>query len=190
MNQILIGLHGRARSGKDTVARYLALHLALISYAFADPLKQALAGIFNLTQAHLEGDLKEVPLPVIGRSPRELMQLLGTEWGRDLVHPQLWLLLAEQNLHLLAEHHQDMRGAVVRDVRFENEADWLRGKGGVIVHILRPDAQKVAAHTSELGLTVGPNDLVIHNDGTLAELYDKLDALIARLHHNAVQRAA
>lgn len=190
MNQLIIGLHGRARSGKDTVARYLANHLALLSYAFADPLKQALAGLFHLTQAHLEGELKETPLPGIGKSPRELMQLLGTEWGRDMVHPQLWLLLAEQNLQLLAEHHQDMHGVVIRDVRFENEAEWLRSKGGVIVHLVRPDADPVAAHCSEHGLARGPNDLVIHNDGSLAELYDKLDALITRLHHRVQQQAA
>ncbi len=190
MNQIIIGLHGRARTGKDTVARYLATHLMLLSYAFAEPLKQALAGLFHLTQAHLEGDLKEAPLPSIGKSPRELMQLLGTEWGRNLIHPELWLLLAEQNLQLLCEHHQDMHGVVIRDVRFENEADWLRSKGGVIVHLMRPDADAVAAHSSEQGLAWDPNDLVIRNDGSLAELYDKLDALITQLHHRALQRAA
>ncbi|WP_137822147.1 deoxynucleotide monophosphate kinase [Pseudomonas sp. D(2018)] len=190
MNQLIIGLHGRARSGKDTVARYLAVHLSLLSYAFAEPLKQVLAELFHLTQAHLEGDLKELALPGIGKSPRELMQLLGTEWGRDRVHPQLWLLLAEQNLQLLAEHHQDMKGVVIRDVRFENEADWLRSKGGIIVHLQRPDAQQVAGHSSENGLAIAPDDLVIHNDGSLSELYDKLDALITRLHHRAIQQAA
>ena len=178
MSQILIGLAGRARVGKDTVARYLAAHLTLISYAFADPLKQALAGMFHLTAAQLDGSEKEQPLAWLGKSPRELMQLLGTEWGRDLVHPQLWLLLAEQNLQLLAEHDQAMEGVVIRDVRFDNEADWVRSKGGVILHITRPDAIEVATHTSESGVTHRPGDLSLVNDGTLDQLYDEIDALI------------
>jgi hypothetical protein len=181
MSQILIGLAGRARVGKDTVASYLAAHLILISYAFADPLKQALAGLFSLTTAQLEGAEKELPLEWLGKSPRELMQLLGTEWGRDLVHPQLWLLLAEQNLQALAELNQDMQGVVIRDVRFDNEAAWVRSKGGVIVHITRPDASDVAHHISESGVTPWPGDHLVVNDGPLEQLYDDLEGLIQAL---------
>lgn len=188
MSQILIGLAGRARVGKDTVARYLAAHLTLISYAFADPLKQALASMFHLTAAQLDGAEKEQPLPWLGKSPRELMQLLGTEWGRDLVHPQLWLLLAEQNLQLLAEHDQAMKGVVIRDVRFDNEAAWVRSKGGVILHITRPDAAAVASHSSEAGIARCSSDFALANEGTLDELYDKLDSFISSLHR--IRRAA
>lgn len=188
MSQLLIGLAGHARVGKDTVARYLAAHLTLISYAFADPLKQALASMFNLTANQLEGTEKEQPLPWLGKSPRELMQLLGTEWGRDLVHPQLWLLLAEQNLQLLAEHDQAMQGVVIRDVRFDNEADWVRSKGGVILHISRRGIRPANNHVSEYGVRHYRGDYVIENDGTLGELYDQLDRAIAHLMRN--QRAA
>ncbi len=188
MSQLLIGLAGHARVGKDTVARYLAAHLTLISYAFADPLKQALASMFNLTANQLEGTEKEQPLPWLGKSPRELMQLLGTEWGRDLVHPQLWLLLAEQNLQLLAEHDQAMQGVVIRDVRFDNEADWLRSKGGVIFHISRSGIHPANDHVSEYGVRHYRGDYVIENDGTLEELYDQLDRAISHLMRS--QRAA
>lgn len=189
MSQILIGLAGLARSGKDTAARYLAAHLTLISYAFADPLKQALASMFHLTAAQLEGAEKEQPLPWLGKSPRELMQLLGTEWGRDLVHPHLWLLLAEQNLQLLAEHDQAMKGVVIRDVRFDNEAEWIRSKGGVILHLSRPDAAAVAQHSSESGVTKGLGDYLIRNDGALDQLYDELDHFITALQRHK-QRVA
>lgn len=188
MSQLLIGLAGHARVGKDTAARYLAAHLTLISYAFADPLKQALASMFNLTANQLEGTEKEQPLPWLGKSPRELMQLLGTEWGRDLVHPQLWLLLAEQNLQLLAEHDQAMQGVVIRDVRFDNEADWVRSKGGVILHISRRGIRPANDHVSEYGVRHYRGDYVIENDGTLEELYAQLDRTISHLIRS--QRAA
>ncbi|WP_110995830.1 deoxynucleotide monophosphate kinase [Pseudomonas sichuanensis] len=175
MSQILIGLAGHARVGKDTAAQYLEAHHTLISYAFADPLKQALASMFNLADTQLEGPAKELPLTWLGKSPRELMQLLGTEWGRDLVHPQLWLLLAEQKLQLLAEHDQSMNGVVIRDVRFENEADWVRNKGGVIFHISRRGIRPANGHVSESGVRHNAGDYVIENDGTLEELYSQLD---------------
>lgn len=191
MKQLIIGLHGLARTGKDTAARYLAAHYALLSYAFADPLKAAIMQMFNLTAEHIEGALKEEPLPSIGKSPRQLMQLLGTDWGRDMVHRELWLLLAEQNLHNLAELNQDSAlGAILRDVRFENEASWVRSKGGVIVHIHRPTAQAVATHASESGIAVHDNDFVIHNDEDLPHLYKQLDRLMALLMRRQALRNA
>lgn len=175
MSQILIGLAGHARVGKDTVAKYLAAHLTLISYAFADPLKQALARMFHLSDAQLEGADKEKSLAWLGKSPRELMQLLGTEWGRDLVHPELWLLLAERNLQLLAKHDQSMKGVVIRDVRFDNEADWVRNKGGVIFHISRRGIRPANEHISESGVRHHTGDYAIRNDATLDELYDQIE---------------
>jgi hypothetical protein len=47
--------------------------------------------------------LKETPLPVIGKSPREIMQTLGTEWGRRLVNPDLWVCLAEREVEKLRQ---------------------------------------------------------------------------------------
>lgn len=188
MSPILIGLAGHARVGKDTVANHLATHLTLISYAFADPTKQALASMFHLSTAQLEGAEKEQPLSWLGKSPRELMQLLGTEWGRNFVHPQLWLLLAEQNLQLLADHDQSMNGVVIRDVRFENEADWIRSKGGVIFHISRCGVRPANEHPSEHGVQRRSGDYAIENNGTLEDLYDQVDRAVSGLMR--CQRAA
>lgn len=191
MSQLIIGLHGLARTGKDTLAAYLAAHFALYSYAFADPLKQALAHMFNLTQAQLDGAEKEQVIDWLGKSPRQLMQLLGTEWGREQVHPRLWLLLAEQNLnHAFRIDQTDFAGVVLRDVRFENEAAWVRAKGGTVVHILRPDAQAVAAHKSESGLSIHDADCVLHNDGSLQEFFSKADNLMSTLKHRQQHKAA
>jgi hypothetical protein len=179
MSHLLIGLHGLARTGKDTVARCLAAHYALLSYAFAEPLKHALAHMFSLTEAQVEGAIKEQNIEWLGKSPRQLMQLLGTEWGRHLVHPDLWLLLAQQNIsnHLSIDQTR-YNGVVVRDVRFENEATWLRKQGGSVVHILRPDAPSVASHSSESGLIIHDNDFVLRNEGSLDDLYAQVAQLM------------
>lgn len=191
MSQLLIGLAGKARSGKDTAASYLAAQYALLSYAFADPLKTALAQLFGLTSAHLEGALKELPLPDIGKSPRELMQLLGTEWARDMVHRDLWLLLAKQNISAQLDGDQSHHnGVIIRDVRFENEAQWIRSQGGVVVHIQRPDAQPVAAHISETPLLVGTKDAVVHNTGSIEDFHSELRTLMIYLQRRQALNAA
>lgn len=186
MNHLLIGLHGLARTGKDTAASYLAEQFMLYSYAFADPLKAAVAQLFNLSHDHMEGSLKETLLPGIGKSPRQLMQLLGTEWGRQQVHPELWLLLATQNIsYQMVIDQTHYAGVVIRDVRFENEAEWIRRQGGHVVHILRPDAAAVAAHSSESGIAIHDNDFTVHNEGTLDDLYRQLGrmmAIVQRVH--------
>jgi hypothetical protein len=191
MKQILIGLHGLARTGKDTAANYLAAQYAFMAYAFAAPLKTALQLMFNLTEEQLNGALKEVPLANIGKSPRELMQLLGTEWGRHLVHNDLWLLLARQHLDAALElNNQWLQGFVISDVRIENEATWIRNQGGTVLHLLRPDAAPVNPHITEAGVAIHDNDFVIQNDADLQHLYAQLDHLMLILMRRQALRSA
>jgi hypothetical protein len=189
MSTLLIGLTGAARSGKSTAAAELAAQHGFIHYAFAQPLKAMLAEGLNLSAAQLEGAEKEEPLPWLGKSPRELLQTLGSEWGRALVHRELWLRVARQNLDNLAECHPQAP-IVISDVRYEDEAAFVRERGGVLVHILRPDAPPVRAHASEAGVAIGDNDLTIHNDGDLAELRARVLEAVQRAAARAGRRAA
>ena len=181
MKQILIGLTGHARTGKTTAANYLASEHRFETYAFATPLKEGIATMFNLGAEDIEGPGKEHPIAWLGRSPRQLMQLLGTEWGRDMLSASIWIDLAEQNLSNLAELYPEASGFVISDVRFENEADFVRKHGGLIIHVQRPDAATVSPHVSELGVAVQPYDAVIINDSDLAGLFAQLDRAIAAL---------
>lgn len=64
---------------------------------------------------------------------------------------------------------------IIKDIRYENEADFWRSHHGVIWHIQRKDALKVASHSSEEGVQQKPLDLLIVNDATLEELQAKVD---------------
>ena len=164
----LIGLAGFAGVGKDTVAAVLARDHGYRRYALADPLREGLAVMLGLDREVFEDRTrKEAPIDWLGRSPRYLMQTLGTEWGRDLVAADLWLRVAERRIAALGPR------VVVSDIRFDNEADWVRALGGVVWHIRRPGFGG-GAHRSESGVRVRPGDAVIANDGTL-------DALAARV---------
>ena len=59
---------------------------------------------------------------------------------------------------------------IIKDVRFENEAAFLRSHNGVIWHIKRDNALKVISHSSEKGIEVKSGDLVIENNGSLEDL--------------------
>ena len=187
--QLLIGLSGRARTGKTTAANHLANTYDLVTYALADPLREGLMNIFNLSPCDFDDERKELTIDWLGRSPRELMQSMGTDWGRHQVHPELWLLLAEKNLEFLGQTNDNARGFVISDLRFENEADFVRKRGGMVIHLLRTDAAEVNPHISETGIGIQDNDLVLHNDGAIEDLFGQLDeifeALVARANRFA-----
>lgn len=170
-NPRLIGLHGPARSGKDTVGQMLVDGFCVERISFAEPIRDALRGMMGLTDEHFHGSLKEVQMPWLGKSPRQLMQTLGTEWGRGVVHPDLWLLLAQRKIDAFFERG---RSVVITDVRFENEADLIRQAGGQVWHVHRPNVQQVAAHASEAGIAFEVGDLRIDNNGSLEDLCDEV----------------
>lgn len=170
---ILIGLVGRARVGKDTAAAYLK-HRGFHPVAFADPLKDMLEAAFG---PHFRTGDREKPLEWLGKSPRELMQTLGTEWGRDCVHRDLWVLLAHRRWQMF-KHTSLREGVVFTDVRFENEAGWITSQGGWLFEITRPDAQVVNPHSSEQADLSDLCDFRVDNDSTLQHLYSRLDCLV------------
>ena len=163
----IIGIAGRARSGKSTAAELLLrLGVGRYLYSFADPIRAMLKAGFaiDLDTAYWQMR-KEDPLPEFGgKSPRELMQSLGTEWGRQMVDPNVWLTLASGALR------RGGRGMIIADVRFANEAAWVRGMGGVILHIERGNAPPVRPHASEAGVPQLEGDLRIFNESTPASL--------------------
>lgn len=251
----IIGLAALARSGKDTVATMLLSYPGVAAYALADPLKLGCQALFGLTEDETWcDDIKEQPIDLWGRSPREFFQTVGTEWMRNH-NPDHWLIRAEREINppetsqtgankvspskpnntpftlaaqaifdfsdeqlsdpelltsqdptwglspakaidLLKVHtyalypDYDTRRAkrpveqlkprskipadattvIFKDIRFENEAAFLREHNGLIWHIVRPNLQKVNAHSSEHGIAQAPDDLLITNAGSLDDL--------------------
>lgn len=181
----LIAIAGRARCGKGTVAQWFGKERGAFLALFAFPIKQALIGMFGplcgLSWDHFENDdLKEAPLPVIGVSPRKLAQTLGTEFGRNCVHQDVWVMQLEAFLASCRVWKKPGQTIVLHDLRFENEAAWVRANGGTIIHLTRPGADGavgVPGHASEAGIIPTTGDLLIENDGTIAKLHAKLAEL-------------
>lgn len=131
----------------------------------------------DTVDAMLEGSLKETAVPELGRTPRYLLQTLGTEWGRDTVKDSIWV----DNLIARAQRSiANGRPVVVDDLRFPNEFDALRRCGACLVKIIRPDAEDrgSAAHISEGGLNDHAFDYVIVNEGSLADYHDTVRSFL------------
>lgn len=165
----LIGIAGPARAGKDTLAGYACGNLLYQHYWFAKPLKEAARHMFGLSDRQLYGDLKEVKDKRWRKSPREILQILGTEVARDMFHKNLWIMRAEQEFIKC-----DRRGMIISDVRYENEAKWIRKMGGIVVHVKRANAKKVRKHASEDGIKLHKDDIIIQNNGTITQLYKEI----------------
>jgi len=195
----IIGLTGKARSGKDTAARCIHQHIlnhtatvdfeysyALGLEAFAAPLKSMVAMLLDFfgkgeimnpatLQPYIDGELKEELIPEIGASPRKLLQTLGTEWGRQTIKDDIWIACMLERIKkysMILDHGFAGVIIVITDVRFDNEATALKELGATLVEIKRDDVPDVvgdAPHGSEAGVSVDMIDRVVYNNGTLEE---------------------
>jgi hypothetical protein len=192
--RLLIGLTGRAGAGKSTVAAMLADQYACHQLALADPILEMVHVLFALTGVDgawaIERALTEQPT-MLGYSYRHLAQTLGTEWGRGL-HPDFWVRVLDLRL-AMPELQQE--NVVISDVRFPNEADYIRRCGGVLVRVLRDAtaapgagmAPATAAHASEQHSATLPVTHELINNGSLATLEDQVDRLVDSLRIGAKQ---
>lgn len=162
----LIGIAGKARSGKDTAANYLLEKLGddWSSASFADPMK-AMLGVIGV---NCSDAAKDLPKNQYGVSTRHMLQTLGTEWGRDGIGSDFWIDVFEM--------YNAGQCVIVPDVRFENEAELIR-EHGVLIHVQGRGGIS-GNHVSEKSLPVKDGDIVIDNNGSLSEFYSKINELV------------
>lgn len=202
---MIVGLVGFIGQGKGTAGNLLAEH-GFRRDSFAAPVKDAVAAIFGWDRALLEGDtdesrkFRETPCSfwsdVMGRdyTPREALQKMGTEAGRNVFHNDLWTRALEARIK-----ESGATNHVITDCRFPNEAKLIRELGGEVIEITRgtrPVWYDYAAqlnedndwngqvqvmdeypdvHFSEWAWVGSPEiTQVIENNGSVGELEDKL----------------
>lgn len=160
----VIGFAGYAGAGKNAAAEAIGT----VVLGFADPLYAGLAVMLGVPEDSLrERTTKELPLPV-GRSPRHLLQTLGTEWGRELVRGDLWIYRARQRVAEATRLGAEV--IAFTDVRFPNEAKFIRQElGGQVWWVDRPGVVG-GPHVSENSLAAGDCDRVINNAGSRDQL--------------------
>ena len=161
--------------GKTTVANFILQDLPEFQRVpFAGPMRRMLTTFLfeagcTYSDAYYylsdpvgkELDIPQMSYPTTGR---HLLRTLGTEWGRNCVHPDLWVQIWEQVIS---------GPTIADDLRFPNEAAAIRRLGGEVWCIHRPGASDTSGHASEAGIDVA-FDLVLNNDGTIRDLHQKV----------------
>jgi hypothetical protein len=177
----LIGLAGRAGSGKDTEGKRLKSEFGYTITHMADPLKEGCRAFFGFNDEQLYGNLRDTIDPFWGFSPRKALQKLGTE-GMRIGFP---LQVPEANigdgfwLKRFEKWMLDHRGerVAVCDIRFPNESELIRRLGGVVIRISR-QGLPCRDHASENGIDTMQVDYDVSNDGTIDELHQKVMTIL------------
>lgn len=155
----LVGLTGKAGSGKSFIASNVLVPEGYIPLALAGPMKAELAG-----QGVIPGD---EALGFKPKSPRtrSVLQIYGTELGRERFHEDVWCSTLEWWIGWFTEH--DMDRFVITDVRFPNELRWLEMLGGVAIRVTGRGGLEGEAgeHISETALDEIPVDEVDNSEG-------------------------
>ena len=166
----IIGLCGKAGCGKDLAATILHQEVTAHRMAFAEPLYEAISVITKVRLSQFDNrKFKEQIIPWIGKSPRYLLQTLGTEWGRKLVGEDFWVDILKNRIEMMEWWNGIARDIVITDVRFENEAKMIKGMGGEVWQINRPGTAAVLEHVSENGIAECYIDRTLINSSGIDE---------------------
>lgn len=170
----ILGVVGRKREGKDTVLdilRSIRGPLPTRRRALADPIKTFAREVWGLSEEQTDGDLKESLDERWGCTPRKILQHLGTEVARG-IHPDTWVryLIRSVERDVASREYHEETLWVVPDVRFVNEAGWLRAHGALLWRVRRFDDPGADAHASEREIDAIRVDRTIENKGSLNDL--------------------
>src|SRR5258706_4604274 len=147
---MILGLSGKAGSGKDTVAALLGKRTGAVRVAFADKLKAAVGAVFDFTHEQMYDAAKKEEIdPFWEETPRRVLQEVGQHMRK--LDSDIWVKAA---LRSCTDTSKDY---VITDVRYPNEADAIVACGGKVIRIYRPDRRDLAdaaaaQHTSETAM--------------------------------------
>lgn len=130
----LIGIGGYARVGKDTVGKSILTYAAVVlnkpykRVAFADELKKEIDPFvkenFGFSVFSANDEQKKIIRPL----------LVGLGESRRIQNPEYWIYKAKLQVEI---NKNNGIGSIVTDVRYKNEAQWIKDNGGIVIYIHR-----------------------------------------------------
>lgn len=169
----IIGISGKARSGKNVFGEFLAEELfkrsgcGYVLMSYAHELKCMVQREFDLSWEQLWGEDKEKEDDrYAGKTGREIMQQLGTFYRS--INFNFWV---EKLFEIIEE--KEYENVIITDVRYPNEVDPVLERGGYHIRITRSVENKIHGkqHSSETSLDAPYKvDFTVGNNGTLEDL--------------------
>jgi len=166
---------------------------------FAGKLKDIVCLILGCTREDLEaGDFKSTPMNSDWDeshgidTPRDLLQVLGTNCGRDMIHPNIWVNALFADYKCLDDTKRTSFGNVldysdcpfpawiITDLRFPNEFESIKKRNGITIRVTTDRVGEASGHESETALDDHDFDYVIDNSGTYEDLIDKVSEILRK----------
>lgn len=168
---MIIGISGKIKSGKDTVAEILNREMdnKFKLSAYADPLKECCSLILGIpVEDMFKREVKEMNLGPEwdNMTVREFIQKFGTEGCRQGVHENIWV-------NSMFARNKGVENLIITDVRFESEATDIKERGGIVIRVDRPFYQRFPEHGVLCNLDY-PYELPLELKKHDPELYNKL----------------
>ena len=191
MKPTIVGCIGVQGAGKDEICNYLRDRHSFVKDGFSDPIYALLWEMNPIISVEDYGDeiidhraaVQEKGIDYVKRNYDEIrrwLQIIGTEYGRNVFGQDCWIRALDARI-------KDSPLVAVRDVRFENEIDYIRSRGGFSVHVESNRApERDQSHVSEHLVFADHADYTVQNNGTLVELYRQLDVFLADWNYSGV----
>lgn len=106
-------------------------------------------------------------------SSRQIQQIWGSDVVRECLNDLFWI----EDLDYRVEDflsRDELSVALVSDVRFDSEVEWLISKNAHLIEVKRSNAVEISSHKSENGINSKYQRDIIENNGTLLELKQRL----------------
>jgi hypothetical protein len=185
---MIIGVIGNKRHGKDTIGNYLVSNYGFVRYAFADCMKEMVKIMFLWDERYVNGDLKEVVDFRWGISPRQALQLIGTEFGqiglcnhvpsfKEITGRKVWV----KRFKLWYNSIDKKPNVVITDVRFPHELEVLKELNAKTIKVIRPDLISKDLHESEKYVNMLKVDYEIVNNKTIPDLHNKIKEIMKEI---------
>lgn len=183
---MIICFVGNKHVGKSSAADYL-VSKGFVKLSFASPLKEMISHYFQISMESLtDSAKKELVIERLAVSPRQLMQVIGTELFRVELYKHLPQLQNSSAIDLMKFKIDSMKdqNIVIDDCRFLGEYESLKVRGAVFIRLMRQTDCKSDNHTSEEEHKLIPVDHTFANDSSMSKLYEHLDNQLGKIKSN------
>lgn len=152
VQNILIGLVGVERSGKDTIADFLVKNYGFKKYSLASPIREIGKLMFGWSDEQLNGEKKDIIDPETCIKPRDFLTWFGTDICQYDIYnrfPSLKEKIPQRTIwaNMMGKFIKEniyINPIIITDIRFNHEVDIFQKYGGIILYVSRKEKETIS----------------------------------------------